>query len=80
MILSTDGEKKATDLVKIILRKVWRFNGLPSNIVSDRDSRFISWFWTALVEANDIGQKMSSPFHPETDGQTETVNHILECY
>jgi hypothetical protein len=48
--------------------------------VSDRDSRFTSAFWKALVKALDIWLKMPSPFHPPTDGQTEWVNHMLECY
>jgi transposase InsO family protein len=75
-----DGEKKATDLVKIFLKEVWRFHGLPSSIVSDRDSRFTSAFWSSLVKALDIRLKMSSPFHPQMDGQTEKVNQTLECY
>ena len=75
-----DGEKKATDLVRIFLKEVWRFHGLPSNIVSDRNSRLTSTFWSSLVEALDIRLKMSSPFHPQTDGQTERVNQTLECY
>jgi hypothetical protein len=49
-----DGEKEATDLVKIFLKEVWRSHGLPSNRVSDRDSRFTSAFWKALVKALDI--------------------------
>jgi transposase InsO family protein len=75
-----DGEKKATDSVKIFLKEVWRFHGIPSNIVSDWDSRFTSGLWRALVEALDIRLKMSSPFHPETDGQTERVNQTLKSY
>jgi hypothetical protein len=75
-----DGKKKATDLVKIFLKEVWGFHGLPSNIISDRDSRFTSTFGSSLVEALDIQLKISSPFHPQIDGQTERVNQILECY
>ena len=72
-----DGEKRATNLVKIFLKEVWRFHGLPSNTVSDRDSRFTSTFWSSLVEALDIRLMMSSPFHPQTDGQTERVSQTL---
>jgi hypothetical protein len=39
-----DGEKQATDLVKIFLKEVGIYHGQPSNIVSDRDSRFTSAF------------------------------------
>jgi hypothetical protein len=79
-IPSKDGEKKATDLVKIFLKEVLRFHGLPSNIVSDWDSRFTSAFWSLLAKDLNIRLKMSSPFHPQTDGQTERVNQTLESY
>jgi hypothetical protein len=75
-----NGEKKATDLVKIFLKEVWRFHGLPLNIVSDRDYRFTSAYCEALIKALDIRLKMSSPFYPQTDGDTEQVNQKLECY
>jgi hypothetical protein len=75
-----DAEKKVTDLVRIFLKKVWRFLGLPSNIASDWDSRFACTFWSSLAEALDIKVKITSPFHPHTDGQTEKVNQTLECY
>jgi transposase InsO family protein len=65
--------------VRIFLKEVWRFHGLPSNIVSDRNSRFTSTFWSSLVEALDIRLKMSSPFHPQTDRQMERINQMLEC-
>ena len=76
----TDGEKRAIDLVKIFLKEVWRFHGLPSNIVSDWDSRFTSTFWSSLVKALDIRLMISSPFYPQTDGQTDRFNQTLECY
>ena len=74
------GEKSADHLARIILKEVWRFHGLPNNIVSDRDSRFTSSFWKALMRLLEINQKMSTAYHPQTDGQTERVNQILESY
>jgi hypothetical protein len=78
-IPSKDGEKKYTDLVKILFKEVWRFHGLPSNIMSDWDSRFTSAFWSSLVEALDIRLKMSSPFHHSTikrmGKRTESTKH-----
>jgi hypothetical protein len=66
-----DGEKKDMDLVKIFLKEVWRFNGLPLNMVSDQNSRVTSAFSSSLVKACDIRLKISSPFHPQTDGLTK---------
>lgn len=74
------GEKSADHLARIFLKEVWRFHGLPNNIVSDRDSRFSSTFWKALMRLLGIDQKMSTAYHPQTDGQTERVNQSLEAY
>jgi hypothetical protein len=75
-----DEDKTATDLVRICLKDVWKFHGLPSNIVSDRNSRFTSVFCCMSAEALAIRLKMSLPFHPQMDGQKERVNQMLECY
>jgi hypothetical protein len=75
-----NGQKTATDLVTIFLIDVWRFHSLPSNIELDWDSRIISTFWKALIEALDIQLKRISPFHPQTDGHTQRVKHIIAFY
>jgi hypothetical protein len=63
-----DCEQIAPDLVRIFLKEVWRFHGLPSNIVSDQDSMFTIAFWYSLAEAFAIRLKMSLPFQPQTEG------------
>jgi hypothetical protein len=59
-------------------------NGLPSEIVSDRDKLFLSKFWRALHKLTGIKLKMSSSYHPETDGASErtnkTVNQCMRYY
>jgi hypothetical protein len=59
-------------------------NGLPKEIVSDRDKLFLSKFWRALHKLTGIKLKMSSAYHPETDGTSErtnkTVNQCLRYY
>ena len=67
-------------MANIFLRKVWRLQGLPNSVVSDRDSRFQSKFCLCVMELLDIEVRMSTAFHPQTDGQTESVNQILEQY
>ena len=47
-------------------------------ITSDRDSRFFSRFWRSLMRLCGTPLQFSSAYHPETDGQTERVNQILE--
>jgi hypothetical protein len=76
----SDGEKTAPDLVHIILSKICRHHGIPSTITSDRDTRFTSTIWKGIVDTLGIKSKMSSPFHLQTDGQSERVNQTLVCY
>jgi hypothetical protein len=53
-------------------------HGVPKKIVSDRGTQFTSKFWEKLHESMDIKLNFSSAYHPQTDGQTERVNQILE--
>jgi transposase InsO family protein len=53
-------------------------HGVPKNIVSDRGTQFTSRFWEKLHEEMDTKLNFSSAYHPQTDGQTERVNQILE--
>ena len=53
-------------------------HGIPLSIVSDRDLRFTSKFWTGLQNAFDTKLKLSSTYHPQTDGQTARAIQSLE--
>ena len=52
---------------------LFRFYGLPMDIVSDRDSKFTSDFWTHVFKKLETTLSMSSADHPQSDGQTERV-------
>ncbi|KAG9223840.1 hypothetical protein CCMSSC00406_0007702 [Pleurotus cornucopiae] len=52
-------------------------NGLPTEIVSDRDKLFVSKFWSALHKLTGIKLKLSSSFHPQTDGASERTNKTI---
>jgi hypothetical protein len=72
--------KTANDLARIFAREIWRHHGLPSDIISDRDSRFTSQVWKEFLQLSDIRPRMSTAFHPQTDGQTERLNQTIEAY
>jgi len=72
--------KTAADLAVIFAREVWRYHGLPTDIVSDRDSRFTSETWKEFLRLLGIRSHMSTTFHPQTDGQTERLNQTIEAY
>lgn len=72
--------KRTTDTVKVsqlFFREIYRLHGLPTSIVSDRDTRFIGHFWRSLWKSVNTSLNFSSAYHPQTDGQTEVVNHSL---
>jgi hypothetical protein len=62
----------------IYLDRIVRLHGVPKTIVSDRGTQFVARFWEQLHET--LGTKLirSSAYHPQTDGQTERVNQIVE--
>ena len=62
------------------LSTIFRLHGLPESIISDRGSQFTSAFWNRLCSLYDIEHSLSTANHPQTDGQTERVNAILEQY
>ncbi len=68
----------AVDTANAFLENVVRLHGIPLSIVSDRDPRFVSDFWTAFCKLLGIQKKMSTSMHAQTDGQTERMNRTLE--
>ena len=75
-----EDKKTAEDLAQIFAREIWRLYGLPRDIKSDRDSRFTSNTWKDFLAVTGIRPRMSTAFHPQTDGQTERVNQVIEAY
>src|ERR1700752_2743208 len=63
---------------RIFMNDLVRLHGVPKRIISDRDTRFNSIFFHKFLKALDVDLAMSTAFHPQTDGQTERVNRILQ--
>jgi hypothetical protein len=63
-----------SSIAQLFLNHIVKLHGVPKSIVSDRDKVFTSAFWTGLFKLLKNDLKLSLPYHPHTDGQTERVN------
>jgi hypothetical protein len=71
-----DTETVAWAFIKHVVAYHW----LPDAIVSDRGSQFTSGLWKRLCEILGINRRLSTAFHPQTDGSTERMNSTIEVY
>ncbi|WVZ97509.1 hypothetical protein U9M48_043036 [Paspalum notatum var. saurae] len=65
-------------LAQLYIENVVKLHGIPSRIVLDRGTQFTSKFWKSLQEAMGTKLDFSTAYHPQTDGQTERVNQVME--
>lgn len=70
----------ATKVATAYMNNVFKLHSLPQVMLSDRDPIFTSKFWKELFEQLGSELRMSSAYHPQTDGQSERVNQCLEIY
>ena len=70
----------ASKVASLFVDHVYRLHSLPETITSDPDPVFTSKFWKDLFQAIGTELKLSTAYHPATDGQTERVNQCVETY
>jgi hypothetical protein len=68
----------AEDTARLHIDSCYSIFGLPVKIISDRDARFTSRFWSTLMHLLGISQGLTSAFHPSADGQAEKTNQVVE--
>jgi transposase InsO family protein/Tfp pilus assembly protein PilV len=71
---TTDG---AREVAELLTEEVFKHHGFPDTIVSDRDARFTAAFWKEFHQLIGTKLKMSTAYHPQTDGLTERYNKVL---
>ena len=62
----------------LFYKHVASLHGFPASLITDRDPKFMSQFWASLMERLHMTHFASSAFHPQTDGNTERVNRVME--
>ncbi|GJP79406.1 hypothetical protein CLOP_g9640, partial [Closterium sp. NIES-67] len=66
------------ETAQLFVRYIISQHGIPTTLISDRDPKFTSKFWKELMSLLGTKLAMSSAYHPQTDGQTERLNQIVE--
>ena len=80
LYLPTTKKIDAPALADLIYREIVLYSGVPDSFVTDRGSVFTSGYWSTLVYQLKCKRRLSTAFHPQTDGQTERQNQELETH
>jgi len=78
--IATTEKMSAEGLAKLFRDHVWKLHGLPESIISDRGIQFVVGMMKKMNNLLGIQTKLSTAYHPQTDGQTERINQELEQY
>lgn len=68
---------KAIDISIIFMKEIFRLHGMPKEIIFDKDTKFTSNFWKSLFVGFETKMLFSTAYHPQTDGQIERLNEVI---
>jgi transposase InsO family protein len=76
-LIPSQQDYNAQQVADLMFEQIYKLHGVPKNIISDRDSLFTSVFWKHLHQLVGTKLRMSSAYHPQSDGATERANKTL---
>ena len=76
--MPTTSDVDAKGTAELFDREIFRLHGMPEEILTDRGTQFTSQFSQELFRLRGCSWLLSTAYHPQTDGQTERINRILE--
>uniref|UniRef100_A0A8C5Q592 Gypsy retrotransposon integrase-like protein 1 n=2 Tax=Leptobrachium leishanense TaxID=445787 RepID=A0A8C5Q592_9ANUR len=74
------GVPTAKETASMFFHHIFRLHGIPDSITSDRGTQFTARFWKAFCSILHITGNLSSAYHPQSNGQSEKTNQILEQF
>jgi len=78
--IPSNKDMNTRQFAKTFIKEIFRLHGLPKDIITDRGTIFTSDLWKETTKILGIERRLSTAFHPQTDGQTERTNATLEQY
>ena len=69
---------RAEDYAKLYIDEIVRYHRIPLSIISDREDQFTSHLWRSFNKSIGTQVKLSTAFHPQTDGEAERIIQTLE--
>ena len=79
-ILACNSTSDAEQFANLFIKEVFQLHGLLQKVTSDRGPQFIKSFWRCLCKRLDMKARLFSPYHPQTDGQKERFNGVMQQY
>ncbi|CAI7805412.1 unnamed protein product [Closterium sp. NIES-54] len=76
--IPTNATATAETTARLFFDRIITIHGIPATLISERDPKFTSKFWKELMGLLGTKLAMSSTYHPQTDGQTERLNQVVE--
>jgi len=76
--IPTTEKTSAAGLARLFKDNIWKLHGLLESIISDKRAQFAAGMMGELNKRLGIRTKLSTAYHPQTDGQTEQINQELE--
>ena len=78
--ISCQKDLDARQFTTFFMQDILRLHGIPRELITDRGSLFTLGLWKQITEKLGNERRLSTVFHPQTDGKTERTNAILEQY
>jgi len=79
-LMATTTNISSEGIAKIYRDEIWKIHGIPKTILSDRGPQFASKFMEDFTKALGTRRKLSTAYHPQTDGQTERINQEIGTF